>query len=376
MSYLGKILESYASLVQKRYKIILLVVLFFTVFISYGITNIDLESDIQKQMPQDLPIYKLNDRIENKFSGQSTIFLLFVLDEDISLKQSPKDILDPQIMEYVLNLESILEKDNRIDSVTSLSPIINSVKEQQGDITARAMADALENSPEGKGLVSDDRKKMIMILGTSVGESEKETEEINQLIDEKLNALSNPPSTKIMVTGNPPLMNTILGMLRHDAVYTLAIAFVIIFGVLTVLQRSVNRAILVSLPILLAITWTAGTLGWLGIKLSFATAGLGAMVLGLGVEYGIFMLTRYREEHSKKDEIKALKETIPTVGAAIVGSGSTTMIGFLALTLSIIPMMQNLGLSLAIGIFFCIIATVLIQPAFFILSEKITGEKV
>lgn len=376
MSYLGKILESYASLVQKRYKIILLVVLFFTVFISYGITNIDLESDIQKQMPQDLPIYKLNDRIENKFSGQSTIFLLFVLDEDISLKQSPKDILDPQIMEYVLNLESILEKDNRIDSVTSLSPIINSVKEQQGDITARAMADALENSPEGKGLVSDDRKKMIMILGTSVGESEKETEEINQLIDEKLNALSNPPSTKIMVTGNPPLMNTILGMLRHDAVYTLAIAFVIIFGVLTVLQRSVNRAILVSLPILLAITWTAGTLGWLGIKLSFATAGLGAMVLGLGVEYGIFMLTRYREENSKKDKIKALKETIPTVGAAIVGSGSTTMIGFLALTLSIIPMMQNLGLSLAIGIFFCIIATVLIQPAFFILSEKITGEKV
>ena len=376
MSYLGKILESYASLVQKRYKIILLVVLFFTVFISYGITNIDLESDIQKQMPQDLPIYKLNDRIENKFSGQSTIFLLFVLDEDISLKQSPKDILDPQIMEYVLNLESILEKDNRIDSITSLSPIINSVKNQHGDITARAMAEAIENSPEGKGFISDDRKKMIMILGTSVGESEKETEEINQLIDEKLNALSNPPSTKIMVTGNPPLMNTILGMLRHDAVYTLAIAFVIIFGVLTVLQRSLNRAILVSLPILLAITWTAGTLGWLGIKLSFATAGLGAMVLGLGVEYGIFMLTRYREENSKKDKIKALKETIPTVGAAIVGSGSTTMIGFLALTLSIIPMMQNLGLSLAIGIFFCIIATVLIQPAFFILSEKITGEKV
>ena len=53
-------------------------------------------------------------------------------------------------------------------------------------------------------------------------------------------------------------------------------------------------------PLLLGLIWTLGTMGWLGIQISIPTAGIGAMILGLGVEYGVFMLTRYEEEKEHK----------------------------------------------------------------------------
>ena len=376
MSYLRKILETHSGIVYRHFKLILLLVGIVTIILGIGIKDLELESDVTEQMPQHLPIFQLNDRIENNFAGEDTIFLLFKLDEDVKIQERPTDILSPEIMDYIDNMHNLLEKENKIVSVQSLSPVIESTRQRHGELTTENMQAALEQNPMAKEFVSSDRKKTIMILSTDIGGSEEQTRDINQMLDEKIDGLSKPAGTSIMVTGNPPLRNVILDLLRSDAVTTLAIAFIIILVMLVILQSSLRRALMIGIPLLLAIVWTAGTLSWLGIKLSFATAGLGAMILGLGVEYGIFMLSRYREERAKRNLRITTKETITNVGVAIIGSGSTTIVGFLALTFSIIPMMQNLGLSLAIGIVYCIIATVAILPALIIATEKLYGVKI
>ena len=59
------------------------------------------------------------------------------------------------------------------------------------------------------------------------------------------------------------------------------------------------------------------------------------------------------------------------VGSAITSSASTTMIGFLALTLTILPIIQILGITLALSIFFSMIATLIVGPAFMIAEEML-----
>jgi len=39
-------------------------------------------------------------------------------------------------------------------------------------------------------------------------------------------------------------------------------------------------------------------MGWIGIKLSIATVGIGAMILGLGVEYGAFLLQGIKKKET------------------------------------------------------------------------------
>ncbi|MGM5482536.1 MAG: MMPL family transporter [Nanobdellota archaeon] len=373
MTLMEKPLEKLAK-IQSKYGLIILVLIFiFTIFISFGIKNIQLESDMNEQMPQDLPIFKLNDRIRSTFSGQDTIFILFMLDEQSEIKDVPKDILSPEIMGYTAKLHKSLEKESQIDQITSLGPAVGQAKKYSSNLTTESITKILDYSPELWSLVSNDRKKMIMILNANIGNSESDINSINNMIQNKIEGFSTPPGTNILITGTPPLQATILDLLRYDSVFTLALAFAIIFLLLIIMQRSLKKSAIISIPLLFGILWTGGSLGWLNIKISFATAGLGAMLLGLGVEYGVFMLTRYKEERDKKNKnpAKAMRIAVPSVGSAIVGSGTTTIIGFLALTLSIIPMMQNLGISLAMGIFYCIIAAVVIEPIIILYLEKL-----
>jgi predicted RND superfamily exporter protein len=54
-----------------------------------------------------------------------------------------------------------------------------------------------------------------------------------------------------------------------------------------------------------------------------------------------------------------------------MGSGLTTIVGFAVLSLSIMPVLQHLGQSLALGIFFCLLAAIFVEPCLIILSEKL-----
>ncbi|PIN69562.1 hypothetical protein COV93_05020 [Candidatus Woesearchaeota archaeon CG11_big_fil_rev_8_21_14_0_20_43_8] len=185
-----------------------------------------------------------------------------------------------------------------------------------------------------------------------------------------MKAYSSPAGVKIRFTGTPSIIVTIVTILGSDAIFTLILASIIILILLSVMQRSVTKGIVIFIPIFLGLIWTMGTLGWLDIAISFATAGLGAMILGLGVEYGIFMFTRYKEEKDRGlNQEEALLIAVPSIGSAVLGSGTTTIVGFLALTLSIMPMLQNLGLSLALGIFYCIISSLIIGPIIVIFEE-------
>jgi uncharacterized protein len=369
---LEKLLEFVAKIQYKYKSIIIVLMLIFSIFMFFGVEKVYFEGDINKMMPQQLPIYQLNNKIKDEFSGQDTVFILIMLDDEVKEKAHLNDIRDKDIFEFVVKLEESLYQESSVENVVSISPVINMMDAQGIPITNENIKDILKGIPEISGLISRDYSKMIMIVNTGVGSAEEKVVALTDLMNDKIDAFSLPSGVTVQVTGSPQIIVTVLQLLKSDAIYTLFLASAIIILLLIILQKSISKALLIYLPILLGIIWTLGTMGWLGIPIGIATAGLGAMILGLGVEYGVFILTRYYEERDKENsQLDSLKVSVPGVGASILGSGTTTIIGFLALSLSFMPMMQMLGLSLAIGIFYCIIAAVFIEPVFLIIEENL-----
>jgi hypothetical protein len=204
-----------------------------------------------------------------------------------------------------------------------------------------------------------------------LGNNEERIEKFVSTIKTDIESVEKPACVEITITGNPPIRAVLLKMLKHDMVYTMCIAAVIIFVLLVVLKRSLTKALLVFTPLLFGLTWTLGLMGWFNIPLSIATVGLGAMILGLGTEYGIFLLERYMEERSKgKSQEKALVRALPSVGSGIIGSGSTTIVGFLALLMATMPMIRHLGETLALGIGCILFATIVVAPTVIIIEER------
>ena len=369
---ISSLLKKLAKLQYQHTLIFLMILIVFTIFIGSGMSNLSFQSDMSKEMPQQLEIYQLNDFVKDKLSQKDTVFIVFQIDDSLNLKDSAKDIRDPRIINYLINLEEVLVQESLIDEVVSAGTILKHTPTN----TLEEITKTIEQIPDVNSFFNKDYKVTFMLISADIGTGEEKIVALKELIDEKIAGLSTPPGAKIMVTGNPSIRVVILNLLKKDSVTTILIATLLIFILLIIMQRSLKHGIILLLPLITGLIWTLGLLGWLDMKISIATAGLGAMILGLGVEYAVFIFSRFKEERKKgTSQEKSIETAVSSVGSAILGSGLTTIGGFLALRISFMPMLSNLGTSLAIGIGFCLLSALCVTPIFAILEEDFIEKK-
>jgi len=267
----------------------------------------------------------------------------------------------------LMELENNLKQEDLIENVQSVGTIFNQFGEPQSLEQVRTI---LSQVPSSEMFFNKDYSITLLYISTDVGSSEDKVKELTEIVSEKIETSMKPVGIKTLITGTPPMMVTLLDLIVRDAAFTLAIAALLILVLLIIMEKSFTKAILVFFPLILGITWTLGTMGWLDIKLSIATAGIGTMILGLGVEYGIFLVTRYKEKRENHNQADSLQIAVSGVGSSILGSGLTTVVGFLSLTFSVMPMLRDLGITLALGIGFSLFIAIFATPSIIILEEN------
>lgn len=149
-------------------------------------------------------------------------------------------------------------------------------------------------------------------------------------------------------------------------------AFAIIIGILLFVywlkprgedanrRRSLRRTFadmgLTMLTIVLAIFWMNGIgallqqAGLIG-EFNEISQIVPILLIGLGVDYGIHLTSRYREEIGEGETVDGgIRSAIGTVGVALALATLTTMIGFLTNAFNPIPALKDFGILAAIGI--------------------------
>ena len=113
--------------------------------------------------------------------------------------------------------------------------------------------------------------------------------------------------------------------------------------------------------------FAAVTLG----KLSSATAGFGAMLVGLGIDFTIVMYGRYLEErHAGKGIDEALEVMASSSGPAVMLGAMTTVGTFFAFMATRFQGLREFGLLVGTGIVLMMISTFLLLPALVTLSDR------
>ncbi|MCZ7356085.1 MAG: MMPL family transporter [Candidatus Methanoperedens sp.] len=365
MDPLQKGLVRLAEIQRKHAKLLAVFVIIFTIVLGIGLKDLTINSDFRTEMPRQLPIFALNDRISDKFGGQDTVIVAVQIDDSVDLKSAVRDIRDPRVIQSLIFLDGELRNEPTVTSVASPASFFRG----KGTVTPEEITQTLSN-PQTNAFFSRNYRMTLMSVTADIGSGEGQIQNFDELIQKRIDYTPKPPGVKFGITGGPILRMTIFDLLRSDAVFTLIVAAVIILILLFVMERSYTQGILIFAPLSLGLIWTMGTLGWLGIPLSVATVGLSSMLLGLGVEYGVFMLSRYNEERAKRNsQLDSLRTTVRGIGSAIIGSGLTVIVGFGVLALATVPMMQHLGETLALGIAFCLLAALFVSPVFILLEE-------
>ncbi|TDQ49608.1 MMPL family transporter [Actinorugispora endophytica] len=86
--------------------------------------------------------------------------------------------------------------------------------------------------------------------------------------------------------------------------------------------------------------------------------------LGLAIDYGLFMVSRFREEtHRTGDAAAAVPATLATAGRTVAFSGVTVMIAFAGLLFFPQPILRSIGLGGIAVVLFDLIAALVVLPA-------------
>ena len=100
------------------------------------------------------------------------------------------------------------------------------------------------------------------------------------------------------------------------------------------------------------------------MKYTILTSCLGALILGIGVEYTILLMMRYQEERAKNMlPQEAMTTAITRIGRAIIASGLTTIGGFAALLAAMdFPIIRSFGMMTLINVFLAMVSSLVVLP--------------
>ena len=144
---------------------------------------------------------------------------------------------------------------------------------------------------------------------------------------------------------------------------TVAAALTVLAVFFWVTLRQPVLAVVAVGPIVLVLISVLGTMALLGIPYTLITSIIAALSIGIGVDYTIHVIHRYREEFARyrNPELAAVR-TLSTIGSALLGSGLTTALGLGMLVAAPLAASQQFGFTAAITIGYSLIFSILLVP--------------
>jgi predicted RND superfamily exporter protein len=182
-------------------------------------------------------------------------------------------------------------------------------------------------------------------------------------IEEDINSNYIAEGESLKLTGISVLYNNVLQSLYQSQILTLGSVFVCILLMLIILFRSLSLAIIGTLPNVFTAFFILGSMGLLGIPLDIMTITIAAITIGIGVDYAIHYIHRYKKERSKGSEHSIAIHTVQTtVGKALYYTSITITLGFVVLVSSNFMPSIYFGLFTSLAMVISLLATFTIIP--------------
>jgi predicted RND superfamily exporter protein len=124
---------------------------------------------------------------------------------------------------------------------------------------------------------------------------------------------------------------------------------------------SLALSLLTTAPIIVVVIWLYGLIAVLGYGLNMVTVAIATLSLGVGIDYVIHVVERFREERDRGEAVLASIVAVGGAsGVALIGSATSDVLGFLVISFSPMGFFSLFGTFSAAMIFFSLIASLII----------------
>jgi hypothetical protein len=367
-----EILNAYAKFVTHHPVIVLLIVVFISVIAIQQAQNVQTKSmDYKDMLPDNLEVMKAMDLLNDNFGGSDSA--MFAIELDSKDKDSTiKDIRDPEVIKYIYLLGEMTLHTDDVVSVTSGATLLKQMNNNHLPKSLNRVKELEKDNVMLKSYLSDDHALALIKIKLSDDYNE---DEIIKSLNNILTIVPKPAGVKASIAGNTIAQTVVREQLGSDMSRTSMFSMIGIIIILLLLFRSLKYSFIPLTTIGVGIVWAFGYIGLIGMGMSSATSGVISMIMGIGIDFGIQTVTRFRQElkvAKKKNKVETAMTT--TLNNVIVPMATTTLaalIGFKAMSMGQLTMMAEMGTMMSYGIAACFLAAITVVPALLVLFEKI-----
>ena len=346
------------------FTIVLLLV--FSTMIWGGVSQVKTQASLEKMMPTTIEEIEAFNTLRDSQLGKDSIVLVISVDENSPLETGVQDIVDKRVYNYINSLEKELLAESDVLQVDSYTRFIPQNSSYNQVLQNKSVQNSIAN------YISEDRKTTTLIVQSDVG---RDDFRMNLLVDKiKLltQSLGNPPGVEIEYTGTPIIQQTLGEMVNKDRSNTQWISTIFVILITIFVFRSFTSAVIPVLVVFLSVNWLYGTMGYAGLPISTLAGGVAAMVIGIGIDFAIHIMNKFKYERKNNKSIEESVElAVIHTGSALTATSLTTITAFLAFLVGVMPEMGRFGLLMAIGIFYSLVFSLFGLPALLVIEEKI-----
>ncbi len=344
--WLRRFTAQYTEVLLKYRYIVLVLFVFLSGWMVFTASRLYPDSHIAESVPKGSEAEVALREVDQQFGGMLSCIVLVQWDPAVHKEEVPLEVL--REVELEIDRESDLNNPMSIlnfKAVVDQSPLISLPK---------AISEQWFRPALGKAIV----------VSRLADKGMNFHRQVIRRFRERMNLIQTDRSGfQISVSGSAVVASRNLSTMITDLVKSLIIAAAVILAVLTAMFRSVRMGLVSLLPNCLPLLFVASYLVWTGEPLRVTSVLLFTVSLGIAVDDTIHFLVRFRRELSEGKTVdESIRNTIRSVGAALVVSTLVLVAGFSASAISTMPHSQLFSRLACISVVVALIGDMVLLP--------------
>ncbi len=356
------------KILKYKFPIVILTVSIILISI-YGISKVWINSSFLDKFEKNSDIVKTDKFINEHFGGTSTLNVIL-------LGKNKETFKNPAILKLMDKMQNEAEKSLKVvgnsfslaDYLKRMNKVMHSDSLKYNSIPASRKLIAqylllyeMSGNPDNLWKVVDyNYQKANMVFQLKKDDSKSINSAIKIIEKYKKPFKSLGVDIKYAGSGYKALVFT--DLILKGQILSLIMSLVLILLLLSLMFKNIFIGFIGSIPIIITALIGFGVMGLLNIPLNTTTALLSSIAVGIGIDYAVHFIERYKIYAKQTgDKMLSAELTMHHSGRAIIFNAFVVIAGFMVLLFSVFPPNRALGALVSLNMFTSFLGTVTIM---------------
>ena len=355
--------------IRRRRSVLVLSAILFVAFLA-GLPLLQIETSEREFLGDSNPVVEGMELMKRHFSGSEQLM--------IEIDTGTTDgLLEPAVLNEIVALQGFLQEKG-VNKTVSIADLVKEMNQKfhADDAAYYAIPDtprlvsqllfffSLQGGSLGNMALSDFSAGEVMGLYSMEGSAQRMdlVHEVQAYLDSHFAG-----SVKAQMVGPTLVQSSLYSQIAKSQITSLVTSIIAAGLIVSILMGSLIAGLISLIPLLLTVVINFGVMDYSGTPLNMATLMVSSIAIGIGIDYAIHLISRFRREVlAGKSMDNALQSTIQTTGRGIAYNAIALALGFIILLVSSFKGTNSFGLLIAMTMVISALSAFTVIPAILI----------